>query len=261
MPDAFGRDLASAPFWEDETARYAEHMHSSRSAYHDARLLTAHRLFDRTGLYEARIIDFGCGDGAFAWQLAAEGHVVHGTDVAENMVRLAREGPPDNATFSVGSAFELADVGECDCLIALNVLAYLTDDEHEAFWEAARRIAGWILVSHSNEMFDLFALNDGTTAFFARHFDADVSSLLADEPNDRPSYNVRANPMSYPDELRARGFEEVERAFFNLHPAPPALLGGYPDDGRITDPDAIARVEPWKQMLQCSTYFSLARRG
>jgi SAM-dependent methyltransferase len=263
--ETFGRDRESAPFWEHETARYAEQMRATRAPYHDARLLTARRLIDAAALPAgARIIDFGCGDGVFAWQLANDGYVVHGTDIATAMIDIARDGAPAGATFAVGSAHTLADVGPCEALMALNVLAYLTDDELAAFWEAARLIVGsggWLVLSHSNELFDLFALNDGTVGFFARHFDADVSSLLGPERAERPTYNVRANPLSYAGELEREGFTEVRQAFFNLHPRPPALLGGYPDDGRVVDPDRIAAVAPWKQMLQCSTYFSLARRA
>jgi hypothetical protein len=145
--------------------------------------------------------------------------------------------------------------------VSLSVLAYLTDDEDQAWWKAARKIVnpgGWLLVWHSNELFDLFALNAGTAAFFACNFDVDASSLLHAEA-DNPSYNIRANPLTYPAILDGHGFEEVDRAFFNLHPAPPALLGEGAE-GRVHDPDAIATVEPWRQMFQCSTYFSLSRR-
>lgn len=258
---AFGRDRPSAPYWEDQTAQYTEEMHGSRAEYHDNRLLTASRLLDQTGLRDARIVDFGCGDGAYAAHLAGEGHTVHGTDIAENMIRIAKDSASPRTSFEVGDAHTLAEAGPCDILIALNVLAYLTDDEHEAFWDAARRIARWVLVSHSNELFDLYALNHGTVGFYDRHFDTDVTGLLTSGPSDLPAYNVRANPLSYPAELRARGFEEHARAFFNLHPKPPALVGSYPDDGRVTDPAVIAAVEPWKQMLQCSQYFSLAVRS
>ena len=84
---------------------------------------------------------------------------------------------------------------------------------------------GWLLVSHSNELFDLFALNAGTAGFFRRNFDPDVALLLATADQENPTYNVRANPLSYADELHSRGFEERARAFFNLHPLPPRLLG------------------------------------
>ena len=59
--------------------------------------------------------------------------------------------------------------------------------------------------------------------------------------------------------LLDQGFREVDRAFFNYHPSPPALLGDG-DTGRIVNPDQIAELPEWRQMLQCSTYFTLSLR-
>jgi hypothetical protein len=88
------------------------------------------------------------------------------------------------------------------------------------------------LISHSNELFDLFALNAGTATFFQRNFDVDATSLLADVEQQNATYNVRANPLTYPGFLLDHGFREIDRAFFNYHPAPPSLLGDG-DNGRI----------------------------
>ena len=105
----------------------------------------------------------------------------------------------------------------------------------------------------------MFALNAGTAAFFRRNFDVDATGLLTDAEQQNATYNVRANPLSYPGFLLDQGFREVDRAFFNYHPAPPALLGDG-DTGRIVNPDQIAELPEWRQMLQCSTYFTLSLR-
>lgn len=257
----FGQDVHSADYWGDETAAYTEQVHGSLASYHAGRLRTAHRLLNRANLTGGRFVDFGCGEGTFPRQLAGDGFEVAGIDIAPSMIEVAREDVPAGVSFDVGSVYDLASQGPCDALVSLNVLAYLTDDENAAWWDAARAIVkprGWLLVSHSNELFDLFALNAGTASFFRRNFDVDPGDLLAAEA-DNPTYNVRANPLTYPSLLATQGFEEVDRAFFNLHPAPPALLGPGAE-GRVHDPDAIAALEPWRQMFQCSTYFSLARR-
>lgn len=265
MSETFGRDLASAPFWEQEADVYKEQMAGSRAAYHKARLETAKTLIERAELeLTGRIVDFGCGDGTFARWLVAQGCVVHGIDVVQEMVRLATEAVPAGATFAVGDAHALSAQGTSHGLVSLNVLAYLTEKEHDTFWQAARQIVrpgGWLLLSHSNELFDLFALNAGTNAFFQRHLTdgRSVAELLTEASQDNVSYNVRANPLTYPGQLRTEGFREIERAFFNYHPLPPALLGRG-DEGRVVDPDEVGAIDEWKQMLQCSTYFSLAIR-
>ena len=145
------------------------------------------------------------------------------------------------------------------------MLAYLTDArDGRRSGPALDEIlvpGGVLLVSHSNELFDVFALNAGTARFFAdalhRRRAAWTTLLPGAEPG--ATYNVRANPLTYADELAAHGLEELGRAYFNFHPLPPALLGEG-DAGRIVDPDEIARVPEWKQQFQCSTLFSLSQR-
>ncbi len=47
----------------------------------------------------ARVLDVGCGPGRHAHELARRGIVVHGIDIAQTFVDLARQGAPDGATF------------------------------------------------------------------------------------------------------------------------------------------------------------------
>ena len=261
----FGRDAASIPYWEAEAANYRANIDANRIDYHRNRLLTADRLLDLADLPAgARIVDFGCGDGFYTHELARRGHRVTGLDPAQAMIHLADE-QGSAARFFVGGATALTQAGACDAVIALNVLAYLTDEEMEAFWSGLAEIlapGGSFLVSHSNELFDVFALNAGTANFFARNFThgAPVDQLLAQDSADHPGYNVRSNPLTYASELSEHGLTEVAQAFFNYHPLPPKLLGDG-DHGRIVDIEKLGDVPAWKQMFQCSTMFSLSRRA
>jgi SAM-dependent methyltransferase len=263
MPGIFGRDAASIDHWEAEAERYRDHVGATRTVYHEGRLATADRLLERAALPAgARVIDFGCGDGEYTRRLAERGYSMLGMDPVDGMIAIAREIEPP-LDLILGGAAELADAGPADAVLALNVLAYMTDAELDAFWANLRTVlspGGVFLVSHSNELFDLFALNAGTADFFAKHFTGGepISQLLGGETSPE-KYNLRANPLTLAGELAEQGFEEIGRAYFNLHPLPPALLGPG-DEGRVLDPDAIARVPEWKQQFQCSTLFSLARR-
>lgn len=264
MTETFGKDLGSATFWEGEAGAYSEQMDSSRARYHRGRLDTANRLLQELDLGPGtRILDFGCGTGDHTRELEAMGFEVDGMDIAEAMIEIARDAG-GKGSYDVGAAADIG--GSYDAIITLNVLAYLTDEEHETFWARAREVlpvGGHVLASHSNELFDVFALNGGTERFFAEHLTdgESVGELLTEESQAGQTYNVRANPLSYDDELRGWSFEEVGRAFFNYHRLPPALLGDGFDDGRVVDPGQIAAIPEWKRMLQCSTYFSLARRS
>ena len=71
-------------------------------------------------------------------------------------------------------------------IFALNVLAYLTDTEERKFYEHAKRIIrpnGVLIVTHSNELFDMYTLNRFTVEFYREHFsftgiDTSVAQLL-----------------------------------------------------------------------------------
>ena len=123
-----------------------------------------------------------------------------------------------------------------DAVLSFNVLAYLTQDEEKTFYEQSARalkVGGYLLVTHSNELFDMFSLNRYTLEFFQRHLASEpcYHSLLkellskADFPREAMSYNVRENPLSYRYKLARYGFDETRQEFINLHAAPPSYAG------------------------------------
>lgn len=66
-----------------------------------------------------RVLDVGCGPGRHAHELARRGLVVHGIDISERFVELAREHAPDGATFERLDARDLAFEAEFDLVICL----------------------------------------------------------------------------------------------------------------------------------------------
>ena len=66
-----------------------------------------------------RVLDVGCGPGRHAYELARLGIKVHGVDISQRFIDIAREGAPENATFERADARELAFDGEFDAAISL----------------------------------------------------------------------------------------------------------------------------------------------
>jgi len=66
-----------------------------------------------------QVLDVGCGPGRHAHELARRGIVVHGVDIAEPFVELARRDAPPGATFERLDARTLPFDGEFDAAICL----------------------------------------------------------------------------------------------------------------------------------------------
>lgn len=67
----------------------------------------------------ARVLDVGCGPGRHASALAERGIVVHGIDVSQRFIDLARDGAPPGATFERLDARRSAFDAEFDAVICL----------------------------------------------------------------------------------------------------------------------------------------------
>ena len=66
-----------------------------------------------------RVLDVGCGPGRHAYELARRGISVHGIDISQTFVDLARESAPDGATFERMDARSLEFDAEFDAAICL----------------------------------------------------------------------------------------------------------------------------------------------
>ncbi|MBI4934099.1 MAG: methyltransferase domain-containing protein [Actinobacteria bacterium] len=66
-----------------------------------------------------RVLDVGCGPGRHAHELARRGLAVHGIDISERFVELARADAPAGATFERMDARDLAFEAEFDLVICL----------------------------------------------------------------------------------------------------------------------------------------------
>jgi SAM-dependent methyltransferase len=66
-----------------------------------------------------RVLDVGCGPGRHARALAQRGIVVHGVDISQRFVDLARDGAPDGATFERMDARAMPFDAEFDLVLSL----------------------------------------------------------------------------------------------------------------------------------------------
>jgi SAM-dependent methyltransferase len=66
-----------------------------------------------------RLLDVGCGPGRHSYELARLGIEVHGIDISERFIALARENAPEGATFERADARALSFDSEFDAAISL----------------------------------------------------------------------------------------------------------------------------------------------
>jgi SAM-dependent methyltransferase len=271
-----GKEVDSRDYWEEASQEYAAEITND---YHRHRLAVIDELIPKE-LYSPgrRIYDFGCGDGVHFPAFLR-------VDIAEEMVAIGqrnmREAGFEAELVRQGDVHSMREIpsGSLDALLSFNVLAYLSNEEDALFYqEAARalRPGGHLIVTHSNELFDLYTANDYTVEFYRRH--------LVTEPEHQEklpelfshatgaaaavTYNIRENPLAYRHKLAAHGFDEVQQEFINRHPAPPLLLNrqeftttlAFLKQKRYPSTLGLAEAERWKLLFTCSTFGSRSVR-
>lgn len=265
--------------WEADSGIYSESLSNS---YHQHRLSVIHTLIPNSLRQNGKIIfDFGCGEGVFVRDFLHYGSDISGCDFSGEMVALGKKNfvaeglSPDRITQGGIDLLKNIDKKSLDGLFCFNVLAYVSKDEEKIFYEEAKNIVkpgGFLCVTHSNELFDMFSLNGYTFEFFKNHFISseyhnDLAELLADKETKRPgretdvvpqtfSFHVRENPLNYKYKLRSYGFTEIRQEFINHHSAPPALL----KKDNYIDTVAWSEEQKWKLLFVCSSFASCAVR-
>lgn len=267
--EKLGQNLDSKQYWADEANQYSDALENN---YHKHRLDVIRSLIPAE-LFKPnqQIFDFGCGDAVlFPWFLEIRCHI-EGIDISPEMIEIGQQ-RLTNWGFD-GTLIQVSDVNylkkipsaSLDGLLSFNVLAYLTDEEELTFYQEASRIVrsgGYLIVTHSNNLFDLFSLNYHTIDFFKENFISDtshyseLSSLIRGEGSSKAAYNVRENPLSYHHKLNKFNFKELKQEFINLHILPPPLLQNKNYPSTLNFPEE----HRWKLMFMCSTFGSCSIR-
>jgi len=265
--------ISGQAYWDSRSQSY---INGIEGPYHANRLKMVEALLEGLNVGEADCLDFGCGDGVFAERLLREGARITGVDVDQVMVSAAQERlgarwPECKLVRGGVEAMEHMQEKSFDFLFALNVLAYLNAKEEETFYRQTQRLlrpGGALVVTHPNELFDMFTFNRYTVNFFKKHFSMpdtafDVGTLLAhpDRP-DRFVFSVRENPLAYCHKLKKYGFAETRQEFAILHSLPPLLTPtiDFDDINSRTYPETQnwPEEERWKLMFMCSVFGSLS---
>ena len=152
-----------------------------------------------------RILDVGCGPGRHAHAFAARGFEVHGVDISETFVDLARKDAPAGATFEVGDARHLPFDGEFDIAISLcqGGFGLVGDDDGDVLAGMARAVrpgTGRVAFSAFSAYFMVRYLEDHDT------FDADrgvntETTELRNEAGERREAQLHTSCFT-PRELR-----------------------------------------------------------
>jgi len=269
-------NVSGQAYWDSRSESYISGI---EGPYHANRLKMVEALLEGLSFAGRDCLDFGCGDGVFAERLVADGARTTGIDVDQVMVNAARirlETMWPETKLIRGGVECMEDLSDnsFDCLFALNVLAYLGPEEEANFYRQAKRLlrsGGVLIVTHSNELFDMFTFNRYTANFFKKHFstpgtDCDVSDLLThpDRP-DRFVFSVRENPLTYRYKLAEYGFVEKRQEFAILHALPPLLTPtiDFDDINSRNYPPTTGwpERERWKLMFMCSIFGSISVRG
>jgi len=268
----YGKNINSEEAWDQMAKNYSDQL---ISPYHNHRLAVINSLIPED-LYRKgkKIFDFGCGDALHFVQFLKRGCLISGIDISAEMITFAKQRLSqmnlDQDLANIGGVADLASLesNSLDAILSFNVLAYLTNEEENVFYREAARLlrpGGYLIVTHSNELFDLYSMNQYTVDFLGRHLVSDESlrsslSTLVTQVTESQSistYNVRENPLAYKYKLQRYGFSETRQEFINLHVAPPPLLE---KDKFYPDTLFWKEEEKWKLMFICSTYGSLSVR-
>lgn len=269
------KKISGQEYWDSRSKSYIEGLDGP---YHANRLKMVEALIEGRTFAGSDCLDFGCGDGVFAERLLDDGARITGIDVDKVMVDAARvrlESKWPESRLLLGGVDSMKDLpgNSFNYLFALNVLAYLNPDEEISFYREAQRLlrkGGTLIVTHSNELFDMFTFNRYTVNFFNTHFSTpgtrcDVGKLL-NQPNrpERFVFGIRENPLRYRFKLKEYGFAEAKQEFAILHTLPPLLTPtvNFDDINSRTYPETTGwpESERWKLMFMCSIFGSISIR-
>lgn len=228
------------------------------------------------------VLDMACGVGYITCYLAKNGYSAEGFDVSEKGIErsksLAERLSLDSSMFSLMDQSYLKGLKDhsFDAVLGMGFLRYLAKDEQAWTYKHVRRIlkpSGKLVITHQNQLFEMFALNDGTLKFWADVIQnySEASELLGkksvlgalEEKVKVPKRKYESgsvsrqmkteveNPLTYGQVAKEFGFHLEKMLYPASHVLPPWLEA-------IVDQEKLAQIkreicldhsEDWRAMF------------
>lgn len=227
-----------------------------------------------------RVLEIGCGTGELAIELAEAGFQCLAVDISDAMISEAREKVSDalrdRIEFRAANVFDADFAGPFDIVIANGVIPYYPDKD--AFLQKLAdqlKSTGTLFITHRNALFNMFALNQGTTEFFEEfltmHLSArgrasyirELVSKIAGLGSAKQAwsntsiYRGQEVPMEM-TALYARANMAVEKiSACCIHVMPPRLGDGMPE---ILLKAQACYQDDWRGLFMGSQFLVIARK-
>jgi SAM-dependent methyltransferase len=241
----------------------------------------------------SRVVEIGCGNGFNPCYLFQEGYDITAFDVSSSAINQAcdlakHQGAPEDI-FHVGDHSILATFQDesVDVVVALGVMRYLEKSIREYIYQQVIRILkpkGCFLVTNDNQLFEIFAMNDGTIRFWGEVIEgfSDANELLPGvkitealkekvhlpqrqfAPHSVSQHIERhmENPLAYGEIVEAYGYK-LEKIFYpDSHLLPPFLE-------KVVDQSALEAMKAktclsradgdWRAMFMGSEFLSVLK--
>jgi 2-polyprenyl-3-methyl-5-hydroxy-6-metoxy-1,4-benzoquinol methylase len=195
-------------------------------------------------LKSGRILDVGCGFGHLVYKFLNANYDARGLDLSESLIKIGQEffhiQNIESARLMHENLFDLDIEDKYDAITACGVIWYY--DDKKPFLDKLNSLlnkAGLVIIAHRNDLFNIYALNEGTINFFEDHFIDHLSSQQKDEFHNSiksklPELSAPIqkhvssklkrkyeNPFDIHKLYQESGFMIKEIGYTYIHPTPP----------------------------------------
>lgn len=236
-----------------------------------------------------RVLDAGCGAGYTTAELIKAGWDASAIDIsgalAADTNKYVEEqcGKSNVAIQTPVTDLSAFDDNSFDALLCVGVLYYVEDIDR-AYREFNRvlKTDGVLLVSHQNELFDLFTFNRYTRRFFRDNIsplvdgigsddlDGMVAGLLTnpDAPVAHETHSARdaimtrpENPLTFADTLSTFKFEVQDAPYYHgIHIVPPLIERAQPALRELSEQKQYELRQDWRSLFMAAHFMVEARK-